>query len=198
MSRHVAWQTYESRQARWAQLGQSPAIAWLTGLSGAGKTCIADAVDRTLAMQGRHVVVLDGDNLRHGLNKDLGFTPEDRAENVRRAAEVACLMAETGLIVIVALISPLARERAQARGIAGKLPFFEVFVDTPLSACESRDPKGLYALARTGRISQFTGISAPYEAPEAPDLTIRTEALTVAQSAAPLCALLLQVSARPN
>lgn len=175
-------------------LGQKPAIAWLTGLPGAGKTSLANAVDRTLAAHGRHVFILDGDELRRGLSRDLGFTEADRAENVRRAAEVARLMAQAGLIVIVALISPARTERARARAIAGDMPFLEVFVDTPLPICESRDPKGLYALARSGQIAQLTGVSAAYEAPEAPDLTLHTEKLTVAASAAPLSERLLRIS----
>ncbi|WP_267361581.1 MULTISPECIES: adenylyl-sulfate kinase [unclassified Methylobacterium] len=194
MNDHITWQFYEPREARWARLGQGPAIAWLTGLPGAGKTSLASAVDRTLAEYGRHVFVLDGDNLRHGLCRDLGFSEADRAENVRRAAEVARLMAQAGLIVLVALVSPSRAERARARAITGNLPFLEVFVDTPLAVCEARDPKGLYALARAGRLTDFTGISAPFEAPEVPDLTLRTEGLTIAASAAPLCGALLRLS----
>jgi len=195
MSDHVTWQLYAPREMRWAQLGQRPAIAWLTGLPGAGKSSLVHAVDRTLSEQGRHVLVLDGDNLRHGLCCDLGFSEGDRAENVRRAAEVARLMAQAGLIVLVALVSPSRAERARARAIAGDLPFLEVFVDTPLTVCETRDPKGLYALARAGRIAEFTGVSASYEVPDVPDLTLCTERLTIAASAAPLCEALLRLSA---
>ncbi|WP_370875555.1 adenylyl-sulfate kinase [Methylobacterium amylolyticum] len=193
--RDVTWQTFAPREPRWERLGQRPAIAWLTGLPGAGKTSIADAADRGLAAHGRHVFVLDGDNLRHGLSRDLGFSDADRAENMRRAAEVARLMAEAGLIVIVALISPSRVERAGARAVAGTLPFLEVFVDTPLPVCEARDPKGLYARARAGQVARFTGVSAYYEAPDAPDLRLRTDGLTVEASAAPLCAALLRLSA---
>lgn len=195
MSKTIQWQAYAPREARWAQLGQRPAIAWLTGLPGSGKTTIGDAVDRELAANGRHVVVLDGDNLRHGLCGDLGFSAADRAENVRRTAEVARLMGEAGLVVIVALISPFRADRSRARTIAGGLPFLEVYVDTPLAVCEARDPKGLYARARANAISAFTGVSAPYEPPEAPDLTVRTQGLTVAASAAALCETLMQLSA---
>lgn len=192
MTKNIRRQMYEPREARWARFGQKPAIAWLTGLPGAGKTSIADAVDRTLAANGRHVFVLDGDNLRHGLCRNLGFGEADRAENVRRAAETARLMAEAGLVVIVALISPSRSGRAEARAIAGGLPFLEVFVDTPLPVCEARDPKGLYGLARGGRIAEFTGVSAPYEAPLAPDLHLLTEGASVEDTARPLVNALLR------
>ncbi|WP_422233198.1 adenylyl-sulfate kinase [Methylorubrum rhodinum] len=176
-------------------MGQRPVIAWFTGLSGAGKSTIADAVDRALTEAGRHTMVLDGDNLRHGLNRDLGFTAADRDENIRRAAETARLMAEAGLVVIVSLISPYRAERQAARGIAGDVPFLEVFIDTPLAVCEARDPKGLYDRARAGAIPNFTGISAPYEPPEAPDLLLATRGLAVGDSARPLIEALLNLSA---
>ncbi len=195
-SRNLTWQTLQPREARWRALGQRPAIAWFTGLSGAGKSSIANAVDRSLMEAGRHTMVLDGDNLRHGLNRDLGFSAADRTENIRRAAETARLMAEAGLVVIVSLISPFREERAMARRIAGDVSFREVFIDTPLSVCEARDPKGLYDRARAGKIPDFTGISAPYEAPDAPDLVIRTQGLTVEDSAAGLTAELLRLSAQ--
>ena len=188
----------QPREARWIQLRQRPVIAWFTGLSGSGKSSIADAVDRTLTARGRHTVVLDGDILRNGLNRDLGFSPKDRDENVRRAAEAAALMAEAGLIVLVSLISPLRAERANARRIAGDLPFMDVFVSTPLPVCETRDPKGLYRRARTGQIPDFTGISAPYEPPGNPDLTIVTENRSIAESARPLVDVLLGLSAWPG
>ena len=192
---NVTWQTLQPRERRWERMGQRPVIAWFTGLSGAGKSTIADAVDRALTEAGRHTMVLDGDNLRHGLNRDLGFTAADRAENIRRAAETARLMAEAGLVVIVSLISPFRAERRTARDIAGDVPFLEVFIDTPLAVCEARDPKGLYDKARAGAIPNFTGISAPYEPPEAPDLTLATRGLAVAESAEPLIAALLNLSA---
>ena len=192
---NLTWHTLQPRENRWACLGQRPAIAWFTGLSGAGKSSIANAVDRALTAQGRHAMVLDGDNLRHGLNSDLGFGSADRAENIRRAAETARLMAETGLITIVSLISPFRAERAAARLIAGDIPFLEIFIDTPLAICEARDPKGLYDRARAGKIPDFTGISAPYEAPEAPDLTITTQGCSVADSAASLIPALLGLRA---
>ncbi|MFC6741849.1 adenylyl-sulfate kinase [Methylobacterium tardum] len=183
------------REERWRRLGQRPAIAWLTGLSGAGKSSIANAVDRALTQSGRHTMVVDGDNLRLGLNRDLGFSAADRAENIRRAAEAARLMAEAGIVVIVSLISPFREERAAARQIAGDIPFFEAFIDTPLRICEERDPKGLYSRARAGLIPDFTGISAPYEPPEKPDLVVRTEGCTAEQSAAPLASEMMRVSA---
>nr|WP_318284134.1 MULTISPECIES: adenylyl-sulfate kinase [unclassified Methylobacterium] len=176
-------------------MGQRPAIAWLTGLSGAGKTTIADAVDRALTEAGRCSMVLDGDNLRQGLNRDLGFTTEDRVENIRRAAEAARLMADAGLVMIVSLISPFRAERAEARAVAGDIPFLEVFIDTPLAVCEARDPKGLYDRARAGKIPNFTGISAPYEVPEAPDLVLETRDRAVTASAQPLIDALLGLSA---
>ncbi|WP_393955696.1 adenylyl-sulfate kinase [Methylorubrum sp. POS3] len=175
-------------------MGQRPVIAWLTGLSGAGKSSVANAVDRALTEAGRSSMVLDGDNLRHGLSRDLGFTAADRVENIRRAAETARLMADAGLVVIVSLISPFQAERQAARVLAGDIPFLEVFIDTPLAVCEARDPKGLYDRARAGVISDFTGISAPYERPAAPDLTLSTPGFTVADTARPLFDALLNLS----
>jgi bifunctional enzyme CysN/CysC len=172
---YVSWQSFDvRRQDRAALKGQRPAVIWLTGLSGAGKSTIANLVERKLTARGRHCYVLDGDNVRHGLNRDLGFTAEDRVENVRRVAEVARLMADAGLIVIVSLISPYARERSMAREIAGGIDFLEVFVDAPLELCESRDPKGLYRKAREGILLNFTGVDAPYEAPTDADLVLDT------------------------
>jgi bifunctional enzyme CysN/CysC len=162
------------RNARATQKGQRPAVLWFTGLSGSGKSTIADLVERKLHDAGRHTYLLDGDNVRHGLNRDLGFTEADRVENIRRVAEVAALMADAGLIVIVSFISPYRADRDTARE---KLPageFFEVFIDTPIEECQRRDPKGLYKKARDGLLKNFTGIDAPYEAPEAPDIHIRT------------------------
>ncbi|ACK85549.1 adenylyl-sulfate kinase [Methylorubrum extorquens] len=184
----------QPRELRWARMGQRPVIAWLTGLSGAGKSTVANAVDRALTEAGRSTMVLDGDNLRHGLSRDLGFTAADRVENIRRAAETARLMADAGLVVIVSLISPFRAERQAARVIAGTIPFMEVFIDTPLAVCEARDPKGLYNRARVGGVLNFTGISAPYEQPEAPDLTLATQGLAVADTAGPLLDALLDLS----
>lgn len=151
------------------------ATAWLTGLSGSGKSTVAVELERRLVASGRPAFLLDGDNLRHGLNADLGFSPEDRAENIRRVAEVARLFAEAGVTAVVSLISPYRADRERARAVheAAGLPFLEIFVDTPLEVCESRDPKGMYAKARAGEIRNFTGIDAPYEEPAAPDLVLR-------------------------
>lgn len=188
----------QPREQRWQAIGQRPVVAWLTGLSGAGKSSIANAVDRSLTGAGRAVMVLDGDNLRHGLNSDLGFEARDRAENVRRAAETAKLMAEAGLITIVSLISPFEAEREAARAIVGDVPFLEVFVDTPLAVCEARDCKGLYSRARAGEIPNFTGISAPYETPCAPDLTLTTSGQGVSTSAHLLFDMLMHLSSLDN
>jgi bifunctional enzyme CysN/CysC len=147
---------------------------WFTGLSGSGKSTVAAAVERRLLEAGRHAYLLDGDNLRHGLNGDLGFTAADRDENVRRVAEVARLFADAGVVALVPLISPYraGRERARALHAAAGVPFVEVFVDTPIELCEQRDPKGLYAKARAGELRGFTGIDDPYEAPAAPELVL--------------------------
>ncbi|CAM3064841.1 Adenylyl-sulfate kinase [Methylobacterium mesophilicum] len=194
--RNLTWHTLQARELRWRTLGQQPVIAWLTGLSGSGKSSIANAVDRKLTQAGRATMVLDGDNLRHGLSRDLGFTDADRIENIRRAAETAKLMAEAGVITIVSLISPFRKERAAARAAAGDVAFLEVFVDTPLKICEARDPKGLYERARSGTIPNFTGISAPYEAPNEPDLTLVTEGRSITASAMPLISTLMHLSAQ--
>lgn len=197
MQGNITPQSFQPRENRWIQLRQRPVIAWFTGLSSSGKSSIANAVDQSLTAHGRHTMVLDGDNLRSGLNCDLGFSAEDRDENVRRAAEVAAMMAEAGLIVLVSLISPLRAERANARRIARDLSFLEVFVSTPLPVCETRDPKGLYRRARTGQVPDFTGISAPYERPDNPDLVLSTENCSIANSAQPLVDALLRLSAWP-
>lgn len=154
------------------RLGQQGVVVWLTGLSGAGKSTIAARVDAQLHARGRHSYILDGDNLRFGLCRDLGFSPEDRAENVRRLGEAARLLQDAGLIVLVAAISPYREDRARVRERLPPGRFLEVFVDAPLAVCESRDPKGLYRRARAGEITGFSGIDAPYEPPEAPDLRL--------------------------
>ncbi|MBI3285925.1 MAG: adenylyl-sulfate kinase [Burkholderiales bacterium] len=164
-------------------LHQRPASLWLTGLSGAGKSTIAYALEKILLERGHCSFVLDGDNLRHHLNSDLGFSPADRRENIRRAAEVAHLMNEAGLIVITAFISPFQEDRAMAREIIGPDRFVEVYVSTAGKVCEARDPKGLYAKARRGEIPEFTGITSPYEAPQEPDLEIDTELLSTEAAA---------------
>jgi bifunctional enzyme CysN/CysC len=172
---NIQVQKFDIDRAIRAELkSQKPAVVWLTGLSGAGKSTIANITERRLTFAGCHCYILDGDNIRHGVNKDLGFTAADRVENIRRVAEIARLLADAGLIVIVSLISPYIRERAMAREIAGDIDFLEVFVDAPLAVCEARDPKHLYAKARAGAIVNFTGVDAPYEPPPAPDLTLQT------------------------
>ena len=156
-------------------LGQRGCVVWFTGLSGSGKSTVARAVEEHLAKQGRLVYVLDGDNVRHGLCADLGFSPEDRNENIRRIGHVAALFADAGAIVLSAFISPYRADRQLARDAVGEDDFLEVFIDADLATCESRDPKGLYKKARAGEIAEFTGISAPYEAPETPALVIPTD-----------------------
>jgi bifunctional enzyme CysN/CysC len=168
---NIHWQHLEiDRRARARIKGQKPRCLWLTGLSGAGKSTVANLVDKRLHAMGYHTMLLDGDNVRHGLNKDLGFTDEDRVENIRRVAEVAKLMTEAGLIVLVSFISPFRAERRMARELFASGEFLEVYVDVPLDVAESRDVKGLYAKARQGQISNFTGIDSPYETPEAAEL----------------------------
>lgn len=159
--------------------GHRPATLWLTGLSGAGKSTLAFALEKELLERGRACYVLDGDNVRHGLNRDLGFSPKDRTENIRRIAEVARLMNDAGLMVITAFISPYRDDRAMARGIIGQGNFIEIHVSTDLSVCEERDPKGLYAKARAGQIAEFTGVSAPYEAPLTPEMALDTGKLSL-------------------
>jgi bifunctional enzyme CysN/CysC len=172
-AQNLSYQSFDvNRKLRADLLGQTPQIVWFTGLSGSGKSTVANLVAKKLAADRRHTYILDGDNVRHGLNKDLGFTDEDRVENVRRVAEVARLMADAGLIVLVSFISPFRNERQLAREVAGDIRFTEVFVNTPLAVCEARDPKGLYAKARRGEIANFTGISSPYEEPEKPDVVL--------------------------
>lgn len=172
---NIHWQALEvDKQARAAQKLQQPRCIWLTGLSGSGKSTIANLLEKRLYAQGRHTYLLDGDNVRHGLNRDLGFTEVDRVENIRRVAEVARLMVDAGLIVLVSFISPFWSERDMARSLFEPGEFTEVFVDTPLTECEKRDAKGLYAKARRGELKNFTGIDSPYEAPECPEVHLRT------------------------
>ena len=181
---NIHWQALDvSREAHARLKGQKPAVLWFTGLSGAGKSTIANLVEKKLHALGRHTFLLDGDNVRHGLNKDLGFTDADRIENVRRVGEVARLMADAGLIVITAFISPFRAERAMVKAMLVEDEFVEIFVDTPLVDAEARDVKGLYAKARAGKLANFTGIDSPYEAPEAPDIRIDTTALSPEQAA---------------
>jgi len=179
-----------TKQARAQRLGQRPLVLWFTGLSGAGKSTIANLVEKRLHAMGRHSYLLDGDNLRHGLNKDLGFTEADRVENIRRVAEVARLMIDAGLIVLTAFISPFRAEREMARSLVGEGEFLEIYIDTPLSVAETRDVKGLYRKARRGELSNFTGIDSPYEAPESPDLVLNTVECSADEAADAVIALL--------
>lgn len=167
------------RKDREALLGQNARTIWLTGLSAAGKSTLAFALEKLLTSKGYVCFVLDGDNVRQGLNKNLSFSIDDRSENIRRVAEVARLMNEAGLIVITALISPFTADREVARRIVGRECFREVYVNTPLAVCESRDPKGLYGKARSGALSEFTGVSSPYEPPESPDWVIDAGLVTI-------------------
>ncbi|WP_407525704.1 adenylyl-sulfate kinase [Methylobacterium oryzisoli] len=196
---NVRWQPFEvSGRLRADLKRQQACILWFTGLSGAGKSTVADLVETRLTHEGRHAYILDGDNLRHGLNRDLGFTDADRVENMRRTAETARLLADAGLIVLVSLISPFRRERALARTIANGIPFFEVHVDAPLAECERRDPKGLYRKARSGAIRHFTGIDSAYEAPETPDLRLDTAATRPGEAAEQVLALLARRAPCPG
>ncbi len=172
-AQNLTYQAFDvNRDVRASMKGQMPRIVWFTGLSGSGKSSIANLLEKRLTAEGRHAYILDGDNVRHGLNKDLGFTEAARVENIRRVAEVARLMADAGLIVLVSFISPFEKERRLAREIAGDIDFIEVYVDTPLEVCEARDPKGLYKRARAGEIKNFTGIDSPFEPPTDPELVL--------------------------
>jgi bifunctional enzyme CysN/CysC len=176
---NVHWQQLAVDKSVRARLKQQrPCVLWFTGLSGAGKSTVANLVDRRLAELGRHAALLDGDNLRHGINRDLGFTSAERMENIRRVAEIAALFVDAGMIALVALISPFRSEREMARRRVDAGEFIEIHVATPLSECERRDPKGLYRKARAGELPAFTGIDHPYEAPHAPEVTIDTSELT--------------------
>ena len=183
-SQNVHWQALDvDKASRASQKGQRGRVVWLTGLSGSGKSTIANLVEKKLHANGRHTYLLDGDNVRHGLNKDLGFTDADRVENIRRVAEVARLMVDAGLIVLVSFISPFRAERAMARSLMADGDFVEVFVDTPLAEAERRDVKGLYKKARAGELKNFTGIDSPYEAPEAPEIRVDTTTMSATQAA---------------
>ncbi|PWE21747.1 adenylyl-sulfate kinase [Aliarcobacter skirrowii] len=173
---NIIWHNQSiTKEKRLTLLNQKPCILWFTGLSGSGKSTIANAVELELFKRGRKTYLLDGDNVRHGLNKDLGFSEQDRIENIRRIGEVAKLFVDSGLIVLTAFISPFKSDRQIARSLVKYDEFIEVFIDTPLEVCEQRDPKGLYKKARDGAIKNFTGISSPYEAPEEPQIHIKTD-----------------------
>lgn len=197
-SPNVKWQRSAlTRRERWESLGHAGATIWFTGLPAAGKSTIASAVECQLVSEGRPAFMLDGDNLRHGLNGDLGFGEEARTENVRRTAHVARLLAESGTIAIVGLVSPYARDREEAASLhaAVDLPFVEVFVDTPLALCEQRDPKGLYARARAGSLAGMTGIDAPYEPPANPDLVLHSGQESIEDAVGKVSATLLAACA---
>ena len=186
------------KSARSTLMGHGPAVLWFTGLSGAGKSTIANLVEKKLHAAGCHSYLLDGDNVRHGLNKDLGFTEADRVENVRRVAEVSRLMVDAGLIVLTAFISPFRSERALARGLVAEGEFIEIHVDTPLAVAEQRDVKGLYKKARRGELANFTGIDSPYEAPETPELRVDTTTMTAEEAADRVVALLRERGLIPS
>ncbi|GAA4348780.1 adenylyl-sulfate kinase [Kangiella taiwanensis] len=174
MSENIVWHQHNvSHQDRCQQKSQKPCVLWFTGLSGSGKSTVANAVEALLFKNNNHSYLLDGDNVRHGLNKDLSFNDEDRVENIRRIGEVAKLFADSGLIVLSAFISPFRTDRQQVRELLNEGEFIEVFVDTPLEVCEQRDPKGLYKKARAGDIQNFTGLDSPYETPESPEIHLQ-------------------------
>lgn len=192
-SRNITWQSSNiTRKEREQRYGQQSVVIWLTGLSGSGKSTLAFALEKELFANERACYVLDGDNIRHGLNRDLGFSEQDRKENLRRIGEVAKLFMDAGNIVIAAFISPHAQDRQMVRDLFDEGDFIEVYIDCSLSACEERDPKGLYKKARAGEIPNFTGVSAPYEAPQQPELTIDTEHESVEQCVAKIIAELHQ------
>lgn len=179
-AKNIVWQepvVSKTEQAR--MTNQSPTVFWFTGLSGSGKTTIGSALQQELHHKNYHVIILDGDNIRHGLNKDLGFTETDRIENIRRVAEVTKLFLEAGLIVIVTFISPFQRDREMARTIIGEFDFVDVYMSTPLSVCEERDLKGLYKKARAGNLANFTGIDSAYEPPENPMVSLDTSKMSI-------------------
>ncbi len=183
-AQNVHWQATDTgREAHAALKNQKAKVLWFTGLSGSGKSTIANEVEKSLALMNRHTFLLDGDNVRHGLNKDLGFTEADRIENIRRVGEVAKLMADAGLIVLTAFISPFRAERDMVRKMLPEGEFIEIFVDTPLEVAEARDVKGLYKKARSGALKNFTGIDSPYEAPDTPEITVNTVEMTPAEAA---------------
>ena len=192
-SENIHWQKMDvSKESRAEQKSQAAKIIWFTGLSGSGKSSIANILEKKLQALGKHTITLDGDNMRHGLNRDLGFTTADRVENIRRVGEVAKLMVNSGLICITSFISPFESERKMARSLVSENEFIEVYIDTPLSVCEERDVKGLYAKARSGKIPNFTGISSPYESPENPEIRIDTTKLSAEEAANQIIEFILE------
>ncbi len=183
-SPNVVWHEYKiTREDRERLLNQKGCVLWFTGLPSSGKSTLANEVAHLLHQRGRLTYVLDGDNIRHGLNKDLGFSPEDREENIRRIGEVAKLFADAGVIALTAFVSPYRKDRNRARALLEEGRFVEVYVNCPVQVCESRDPKGLYKKAKAGEIPEFTGISAPYEPPENPEIEVHTDQMSVSEAA---------------
>lgn len=184
MNQNIVWHEHHVTQQERAKLKQqTPCILWFTGLSGSGKSSVANAVENLLFKMNKHTYLLDGDNVRHGLNKGLSFSEEDRIENIRRVGEVAKLFSDSGLIVLTAFISPFESDRNLVREMTRPGEFIEVFVDTPLNVCEQRDPKGLYKKARAGEIKDFTGIDSPYEAPSKPEIQIKNDGISIESAA---------------
>lgn len=193
MATNLVWHQHEvDKASRATAKQQKPCVIWLTGLSGSGKSTIANLLEKKLADHGKHTYLLDGDNVRHGLNGDLDFSDKDRVENIRRISEVARLFVDAGLIVLTAFISPFKGERDYCRNLLGDNEFVEVFIDTPIEECEKRDPKGLYQKARSGDIKDFTGIDSPYEAPQDPEITLKFSGQSAEESAQQLFDLLKQ------
>lgn len=193
MADNIVWHDHKiSRAERSVNKNQKPCLLWFTGLSGSGKSTIANALDVALHKRGYHTFLLDGDNVRHGLCKDLGFSDDDREENIRRVGEVCKLFADAGLIVMSAFISPFTSDRRMVRKLFPAGEFIEVFMDTPLETCEERDPKGLYRKARSGEIKQFTGIDSPYEVPSHPEIRLDTSRFSVDECVESLIAYLLE------
>lgn len=199
MTDNIVWHPHAvTRELRARQKNQRPLMLWFTGLSGAGKSTVANALESWLYDHGFHTYLLDGDNVRHGLNKDLGFSDKDRVENIRRIGEVGKLMVDAGIISISAFISPFRADRQMVRSLFAPGEFVEVYVATPLNVCEKRDPKGLYQKARAGVIRQFTGIDSPYEAPTDPEITLDTSRLSVEQATLAVVDYLRSVQALPH
>ncbi|MCL9780411.1 adenylyl-sulfate kinase [Vibrio sp. S4M6] len=193
VSEDIVWHNVSVSHLERADVNQQkPVILWFTGLSGSGKSTIANAVEALLFQRGKRSYLLDGDNIRHGLNKDLGFSDQDREENIRRIGEVAKLFVDSGIIVLTAFISPFISDRLKVRQLVESEQFLEVFIDTPLSVCEQRDPKGLYKKARAGEISHFTGIDSEYQAPQNPEIHIKTQDLTIEACATEVVEQLLE------